>query len=87
MRIKLLLFLLTLAAGAVSACPRLSPSFTITYSNTCGTPRTATITNTTTGADSAVSTYRYFVDGQLLSTIVGTGGTSVLVTGTGFKAD
>ncbi len=85
MRIKLLLFLLTLAAGAVSACPRLSPSFTITYSNTCGTPRTATITNTTTGADSAVSTYRYFVDGQLLSTIVGTGGTSVLVTGTGLK--
>ena len=85
MRIKLLLFLLTLAAGAVSACPRLSPSFTITYSNTCGTPRTATITNTTTGADSAVSTYRYFVDGQLLSTIVGTGGTSVLVTGAGLK--
>lgn len=67
------------------ACVRLTPSFTVSYSNTCGTPRTATITNTTTGADSAVSTYRYYVDGTLYTTVLGRGGTSVLLTGTGLK--
>lgn len=83
---KILLFLLFISSlGTASACPRLTPAFTISYSNTCGTPRTATITNTTTGADSAVSTYEFFVDGQLQSTIVGTGGTSILLTGTGLK--
>lgn len=68
-----------------SACPRLSPSFTITYTNSCGTPRTARIQNTSTGADSAVSTYRYYLDGTLMSAIVGTDSTSFLITGTGNK--
>ena len=85
MRKNLLLIILTLSISYIWACPRLTPSFTITYSNTCGTPRTATLTNTTVGADSAVSTYRYYLDGNLFATTIGRMGTSVLITGIGLK--
>jgi len=44
---------------------------TISYTNTCGTPRVATITNTSTRRDSAITTYRYYLNGALFATTIG----------------
>jgi len=68
----------------VFSCPRLTPSFSVSYSNTCGTPRNATITNTTTGSDSAVSKYKYYLNGVLVDSQTGrTNPPDIFITGTG----
>ena len=53
------------------ACTYVLPSMTISYTNTCGTPRVATITNTSTRRDSAITTYRYYLNGVLFATTIG----------------
>jgi len=84
MKKLLLLFCIFSSFFVVFSCPRLTPSISVSYSNTCGTPRNATITNTTTGSDSAVSKYKYYLNGILVDSQTGrTNPPDILITGTG----
>lgn len=73
MKKLLLVSLVTFAIWefANASCPRITPSFTVSQSPSCGVPRTLTLTNTSSGTSQNVATYIWRVNGVAIRTSVG----------------
>ena len=55
----------------LAACPNVTASFSIAQSHTCGIPRYLTLTNTSTGNDTATSKYYWYINGVRVDSSVG----------------
>ncbi len=54
-----------------AACPNVTANFSITQSHSCGIPRGVSLSNISTGVDSAISKYYWYINGVLTDSSIG----------------